>query len=755
MPNQGDTAAQCVRDVFRCLTAVLPALLVSVLASIVFSFPNQLLDIYRDIAQSIVLGPIDPEKAGWMGYLATWRELISACVAVTMLSIALWLASQVLVRGLDTHGPPICWAAVGIRQFLPIAIAIAPMAMLTVGLLSARVSASTESEIAQLVKDTFYASFIEKGIDKDLAELLSGNFASRLLGSNANLAHYAVAVGTIATCLLLLFGYLQARTTPPGIIKLRLQLPWPTTTVYAVIVAAGFVALSLYIASNPVRVAWLLTPIPTFCLFCISLLLAMDAIRRLSELTGFPLLGIVVVLALVFSLADLNNNHAVRYEEAASASPAKSLPLVTDEFRNWLSKRDDRAAFGSGRSYPIYIVAAQGGGIYAAYHAANFLSEAQQECPNFAHHIFAISGVSGGSVGASVFNSMMREAETQKMVQLPNSGCGTSATYTGPAFAEAAHAVFEHDLWSPLQAALLFPDFLQRFLFRPVAKFDRALALEHALENAWLDMLNKEKFFNPQLQQIKRNYVGDAFAQHWSTEAYKNVPALVLNTTEVSTGNRRLISPFQFKGTGTVDFFPLEAVSATAKPVHLPLSTAAVLSARFPWATPLGWIGGTPRMGLVDGAYFENSGVATALDLIKALSDIARSSSGDQTLEVTLIILTSADFSPETWFGLDETLGPIQTMLNARSARGLIEIDRAKQELKAMNSERTRFRTIEVKLRGLGYPLPLGWRLSTATRYLIESQRGVKAKCSTQAEERGARGEVDCAKALIYQQLSH
>src|SRR5215470_5286960 len=98
MADEGDTVAQCVRDVFRCLAAVLPALLISVLASIVFSFPNQLLDIYRDIAQSTVLGPVDPEKAGWLGYLATWRELISACVAVTMLSIALWLASQVLVR---------------------------------------------------------------------------------------------------------------------------------------------------------------------------------------------------------------------------------------------------------------------------------------------------------------------------------------------------------------------------------------------------------------------------------------------------------------------------------------------------------------------------------------------------------------------------------------------------------------------------------------------------------------------------------
>ena len=128
----------------------------------------------------------------------------------------------------------------------------------------------------------------------------------------------------------------------------------------------------------------------------------------------------------------------------------------------------------------------------------------------------------------------------------------------------------------------------------------------------------------------------------------------------------------------------LGAASQVGTPGHLPLSTAAVLSARFPWVTPLGWISGiqadekdedNAKMRLVDGGYFENSGVATALDLIKELT---RASSLDINIEINLIILTSAEFSPERWLGSGETLGPIQTMLNTRTARGLIEIERAK-----------------------------------------------------------------------------
>ena len=57
--------------------------------------------------------------------------------------------------------------------------------------------------------------------------------------------------------------------------------------------------------------------------------------------------------------------------------------------------------------YPVYIIAAEGGGIYAAHHAAVWLSRMQDICPSFAQHIFAISGISGGSVGGSVFAGLI------------------------------------------------------------------------------------------------------------------------------------------------------------------------------------------------------------------------------------------------------------------------------------------------------------------------------------------------------------
>jgi hypothetical protein len=65
-----------------------------------------------------------------------------------------------------------------------------------------------------------------------------------------------------------------------------------------------------------------------------------------------------------------------------------------------------------------------------------------------------------------------------------------------------------------------------------------------------------------------------------------------------------------------------------------------------------------------------------------------------------------------------------------------------------------RFRTVEVKLRGYGYPLPLGWRLSTATRYLIDWQWGVRSRCTRPPDEGAADGDVNCVKELLFRQLS-
>ena len=60
----------------------------------------------------------------------------------------------------------------------------------------------------------------------------------------------------------------------------------------------------------------------------------------------------------------------------------------------------------SNGKYAVFIVAAEGGGIYAASAAATFLANLEDIESGFAQHIFAISGVSGGSIGAAIFQAL-------------------------------------------------------------------------------------------------------------------------------------------------------------------------------------------------------------------------------------------------------------------------------------------------------------------------------------------------------------
>jgi hypothetical protein len=49
---------------------------------------------------------------------------------------------------------------------------------------------------------------------------------------------------------------------------------------------------------------------------------------------------------------------------------------------------------------------------------------------------------------------------------------------------------------------------------------------------------------------------------------------------------------------------------------------AAGLSARFPWITPAGSVPSMPSKKLVDGGYFENSAVETAVDIIRLIAAV-------------------------------------------------------------------------------------------------------------------------------------
>jgi hypothetical protein len=519
------------------------------------------------------------------------------------------------------------------------------------------------------------------------------------------------------------------------------------------------VLLSLVFVLFPVGLARTLTAFVVICLFFAVMTLFIAALSLLEKRARAPLLFLLVACAAAFNLLGLNYNHKVRQLVDRAPEHTTSPQPVGDGFVQWLKFRLDLDRYDT---YPVYVVAAEGGGIYAAFRTAAFLASLQDLCPRFSHHLFAISSVSGGSIGAAVFSGLTQKIKQGDERLQAGRGCaGNGEAGRHLFFTDVAEDILRDDFLSPVLAAFLFPDFLQRFLFFPIPQFDRAIALEKSLETSWDQRTRDYYALFPDNWVDHDNPLRGSFGKGWDPRS--DSPALFINTTEVDSGRERVITPFALD-TEELSSLPVYPLLAAAQQVgiDMSMSTAAVLSARFPLLTPPGLVpmpvasaaaAGAPmppprNLQLVDGGYFDNSGVITALAVMREMQNAAAQIKNPK-VQINLIVLTSTDFTNPVTLG--DYLAPFQTLLNTRAARGLIAIRQAERFFKEAASTSQAGAPAdslgEAVLYGYGYPLPLGWRLSPITRLLILGQMGDKMLCKSGSDD------ADCLRAKMYGDL--
>ena len=305
------------------------------------------------------------------------------------------------------------------------------------------------------------------------------------------------------------------------------------------------------------------------------------------------------------SALSLNDNHQVRKLPGRSAAAAPELAMA---FTNWFAHRQDLHYYTNfDTNYPVALVSTEGGGIRAAYHTAMVLGALQDANPRFAQHVFAISGVSGGSVGATLFAQLCALCATNAPQPTP------SPPPPAQGFRHCLNKILDDDWVAPAMAMLLFSDLAQKFWPHPISWLDRAPALELAMEKSWTNSLRTNLPF-PFTGLDKSFY---ALADGFESNA---APALFLNTTHVESGQRVVVTPFQTK-TWESGFLTLDSVDSNT---DIRISTAAFLSARFPIISPAALVrtSGTNSRPehLVDGGVFEDSGCATLADVYRVLN---------------------------------------------------------------------------------------------------------------------------------------
>jgi hypothetical protein len=170
------------------------------------------------------------------------------------------------------------------------------------------------------------------------------------------------------------------------------------------------------------------------------------------------------------------------------------------------------------------------------------------------------------------------------------------------------------DYLSPLLARFVSSDFLQAFLPLSFAAFDRSTALEQAWEKSYEEIAGK-----PTFREGLAYFAADA-------ELRSHAPMLLLNTTQVESGRRFIGSTLSLNGGAPGGAQVLDAADVLALLGRdIPFSTAVHNSARFPWISPAGHLDlqdGDEHGHLVDGGYFENSGLATLREMFDAIAPL-------------------------------------------------------------------------------------------------------------------------------------
>jgi hypothetical protein len=407
-----------------------------------------------------------------------------------------------------------------------------------------------------------------------------------------------------------------------------------------------------------------------------SLVLGASWLVRKGYEKGQPLLLLAILAAATITAV---NTHLNDVRTLAGAPDLERRQIdISEAARSWKA-----ANACDTECPPALIVAAEGGASRAAFMAATVighlidrdgdLGDAPQAVSP-GRRIFAFSGVSGGAFGSATFRAALADAAENRVTTPP---CvNTARVWVGShekrdptkSWRDCLQLLVSGDYISPAFVGLGFRDNLSPrkwFVLDEPWMEDRAALLEQSWERHYDFVTNaayKSDYWTSSLIQTgepcavgstkglcrRLGYAEDAANGKWT-------PLLLLNGTSVDIGTRiiatDLVSTRPAPAThsraplypAAYDFFEMmskpcaaplgDMCPSAASGDHdqpelrnapdILLSTAALLSARFPVISPAGALRAKDDAihgdRVVDGGYFDNAGLASALDVARAL----------------------------------------------------------------------------------------------------------------------------------------
>ena len=499
----------------------------------------------------------------------------------------------------------------------------------------------------------------------------------------------------------------------------------------------------------------------------------------------------LLILALAFAgIGGGGDLHRVRAVEPGVAATQAARPTLEQAFNSWVSRTQSctvsltiPATAGSTAGPPVTIrplllMAAEGGGARAAYWTASIIDRLEQaptaptaggRSPCGAEQVFLATGVSGGSVGLTVarFRATSHQAKA-----------GVVAMSDPDALSVGSLGLFARDTLSTMTGI--------SWGTREGAWLDRAALMEQAWERHEATLTRP--FLDPPDATTRAGFAA----------------ALVLGSATAATGCRVVVSQLELRP-GADPAAPSSCADARAPaPMTIDLldaygpgrpasgpgsedpdqrclttlmaSTAAMLSARFPYVTPSGHVGpcqapdGSSRAAeqLVDGGYVDSTGLGVLVDLAPDLMALIRKHNAALTSVpiVPYVIYadngTGSDLGAAPPSSIPEVAVPPVGLLSGRGTQSaghalLQRLDTAIDPLYAglpATATPDQWRAAAAPITVVYQPTrpviaaPLGWVLSAASTATMDQALTDSASCPTQVTALAGRGYGSLHTAL-------
>ncbi len=419
-----------------------------------------------------------------------------------------------------------------------------------------------------------------------------------------------------------------------------------------------------------------------------------------DKFTYLPLLLTTVLLSITWGAFNWNCNSVIPSHNFT----IPERPTYSTYFHEWaLSRMEENPGLHKGSRYPVFIITAEGGASRSGYWVGRTLSQMQDKNQHFGEHVLAISSVSGGSLGSGVFTCLYDHYYVSSKNK-PEDTVG---------FTARIKTFLKEDYLSHVTAALVYPDLFQKFIPWSIPSWSRAKYLERAWETPWSNLSEPFNYFDREFTEI----------WHPKGKALYKTPLMVLNTTHMESGKRAVISYPRFDNTRHTDVIDLLSEPQLAS--QFKMSEAISSSARFPYITPSSRLIKDDHQvwgHVVDGGYYENSGLYTALDIYNQIKTDTLIK--EKYFQVRFIVIRAFP-DTEAYAPLvtnNELIDPIRTLLKTRTARnshsnGLLELMLEEEGIPTdtLGQYNTRF------VLDRGNEVPVNWYLSEAAINCIES----------------------------------